>query len=1838
MPNNKTRAYYKGEFTKSKKIVDKYRQNPDLLRQKGALGELMSQREAIAHYEKRFTEVQQDILEACPPERLKQEEEEHEAFLAETTRVLSCVNDFIGRIKAHREEEITGNPSAGSSGSDISQLIALMSKQLEEQRLQRIADTEMLKFQLEEQRAQRLADKEALEATLKHTQDELKEVLNNSNNLNLSTSSGSRRMKHEPISIPEFSGVYTEWKTFQDLFIAIVDKDTSLSKCEKMHYLKKSLVGDAKEVIETLKVCDENYDQAWEKVQERYDNKSAIVNALVKKFISVPAISTPSARGVLKTQGLLAGIVESLENLGAGGKGKDPWVVYIAKSKFDNETQALWSRELGQEPPTWDQFNKFLIARGKSLENYDPVNSKTNNTNNNNSNKIVKAKKSSLVSSNVENCKCCTKYSHKLFRCKKFLALSIAKRLEFVKQNKVCLNCLCDTHSVDKCSYPPCKLCTEKHNCLLHEAFHFSTSTTNPSSSAQVPSTVSVPDSQANLLSQFGTLPWTGGNVTNMSSLHCVEEIGGNVTRVLLATAMVRVLDSHNEVHWCRAILDAGSQVNLVTTRLCQRLQLPMQSANFIVEGVGSINQPAKHQVSLTILTNYEENCKLLSLNCLVMRRVAGNQPNWDALSLNPPIPHGLQLADPQWNHSMPVDLLIGGELYWRIIKDETQLLGPGQPMLKNSAFGWLIVGPCSSQATPAPTSVTCNTASLESIDSALRRFWDVEEIPDKSESQIEQEEAETLYSATTIRDSDGRYVVHLPFKDNVGNLQDNRPSAFRQLHHLLSRLNKNPDLKLQYGEIFEEYLRLGFIERVPPSDLKEPAYYMPHHCVVREEATSTKVRVVFNASSKSQSGLSLNDVLKVGPVTQPPLKSILWRFRLHQVAMTCDIIKMYLQTMLHENHRNFQRFLWKGSNDHSVRDYRFRTLCFGVAASPHLATRSLNQLAQDEGSQFPLAANAICKSFYVDDCLMSAPSLGEIVETKHQLIEILGRAGMKLSKFQSNNPEVVQPKEGTTETEDVQISNQVIKTLGMSWNFVTDTFQFKVKHNLQTTTVTKRFILSTLARIFDPIGLIGPITTVAKIIFQDTWPLKINWDVEVPEELKTSWDKFITSLPEVENIRIPRWISDISEVTHRELHAFSDASALAYGVVVYVVCEDNFGHRSTRLLTSKSKVVPIKVNKDGARSMTIPKAELCGAQMAAKLMEDVRESLQISDCFYWTDATVVLHQIHSPKEKREIFVKRRVTDILKTSSKEQWRHVRTGENPADIISRGATPHQLMESSLWWNGPDWLSKGTSFWPPMFSSCESDSKHGVELPPVVISSNTAECSSNSQSYVPIHEYLLDHFSSFLRVKRVLAKCLQIARVWIAIHRSRRTRSTSKLYQAGPITVSDMRNAESLLIQWEQQQHLSVILRATRSGTLDRDPRTKSFRKLRPFLDEKGVLRVGGRLQSSEASYNSRHPQILPKGQLAHLIAQQEHLISLHAGPQLLLANLRQKYWPIDGRNLTRKIVRNCHTCIRAKPRPEEQLMGNLPRDRVTNVRPFLAIGIDFAGPLLIRRGTRKDTTEKCYVAVFICFSVKAVHLEVVTSLHTNAFLAAFRRFIGRRGMPARVYSDNGTTFVGADRELQRLWKSSEHQRQVGDFAVEHHIEWNFLPPRGSHHAGLVESAVKSFKHHFKRTIGLHVLTYEQLTTILVQIEAVLNSRPLVPMSENPEDLNILCPSMFLTGAALTQLPEPNLQHLNMTHLDRWQVCQRLAQDLSKRWKTEYLNTLQQRNRWNMERIDLRVGDMVLLVDELTPSMAWPLGRVVETFPGNDGRVRVINVKTIKGIYRRPITKVIYLPMK
>ncbi|XP_055716675.1 uncharacterized protein LOC129810293 [Phlebotomus papatasi] len=1124
----------------------------------------------------------------------------------------------------------------------------------------------------------------------------------------------------------------------------------------------------------------------------------------------------------------------------------------------------------------------------------------------------------------------------------------------------------------------------------------------------------------------------------------------------------------------------------------------------------------------------------------------------------------------------------------------------------------------------------------MESFDSSLRQFWEIDSVPQTSSEKSESIEAEEQFKNTTVRTESGRYMVQLPFKENLSLLENNRSSAVQQYYSLEKKMKSDQNLKDQYNNIIKEYLDLGIVEIVPYEELSEKCYYFPHHCVVKSQAVSTKVRIVFNASSRSRSGLSLNDVLKVGPVVQPELVSVLWRFRVGAVALTCDIVKMYLQTLLYPPHRDFQRFVWRESPDERLKDLRFRTVCFGVKSSPYLATRSLVQLAMEEGEKYATAAQVIQNNFYIDDCLVSAPSVSHMEIIKNELIEVLKSGGMELSKFNSNVPEIMQhTSENILPLSEVPISDQQTKTLGMIWCPRTDMFQFKINVD-HSEKITKRSILSMLARIFDPIGLLGPILTQARLIFQETWILKLDWDSELGSrddegsaELRERWIQFREDLAPLESMEIPRWISNIQFPTRMEIHGFSDASGDAYGAAVYVVCEDAIGNRSARLLTSKSKITPLKQGKH-ASTFTIPKAELCGALMAATLVKTVSSSLEAEHCFFWCDATVVLHQIHSPHGKREVFVTRRVTDILKVSEAHQWRHVPTKENPADLISRGAGSQQLIDSELWWNGPSWLSQSSDQWPPAFVASSRLDVGSCVTSRVEVSKGRSD---DVDDYPSIFEHLITRCSRFQRMKRILAQVLAIVQFWGTT--TKRTTRSSKKVSDYPLN-NYLSDAELLMLRWNQSIYLSEGLRAVQFNKLESNPKVRYLLKLKPFLDNKCILRVGGRLHFSHESKDVKHPIIIPKSPLAKLIIKEEHERLLHAGPQLLLSSLRQKYWPIDGRNATRKIVRECMVCTRANPRVQEQVMGSLPEHRVTHVRPFMAVGLDFAGPLLIRKGIRRDSTDKAYVAVFVCLSVRAVHLELVSSLHTDNFIAALRRFVARRGIPSHIYSDNGRTFVGADNELKRLLQSSDHQELVARQCEEMSIEWRFQPPYAPHHGGLWEAAVKSFKYHLKRIAGNVIMTFEELSTLLIQIEAVLNSRPLTPVTENVEDLNVLTPGSFLIGRPLCQIPDPDLGTEKYGCLKRWQLCQKISQDLSRRWKMEYLHNLQQRAKWCKSHADLKVGDLVLVKNDQSPSTIWPMGRVIQTFPGIDQRVRVVEIKTSSGIIKRPISQLVKLP--
>lgn len=349
---------------------------------------------------------------------------------------------------------------------------------------------------------------------------------------------------------------------------------------------------------------------------------------------------------------------------------------------------------------------------------------------------------------------------------------------------------------------------------------------------------------------------------------------------------------------------------------------------------------------------------------------------------------------------------------------------------------------------------------------------------------------------------------------------------------------------------------------------------------------------------------------------------------------------------------------------------------------------------------------------------------------------------------------------------------------------------------------------------------------------------------------------------------------------------------------------------------------------------------------------------------------------------------------------------------------------------------------------------------------------------------------------------------------------------------------------------------------------------------------------------------------------------------------MLASVREQFWPIGGRDLARRTARKCVICIRQYGRTMSNIMGNLPSQRVTPGFPFSTIAVDFAGPFMItdRRGRGCKIT-KCYLCLFICLRFKCVHLEAVSELSKDAFILSLRRFISRRGKPKEIYCDNGKNFVAAAKEINTFFK--QNSGPILEFAGDHNIEFKFSPAYAPNFNGYVEAGIKSAKFHIKRILGNTHLTFEELSTLFAQIEAVLNSRPLCPLSSSPKDYAALTPGHFLLGRPLTSLPAPDLTETNIRNLDRFNRLEQIRQHFWQRWQSEYVMELQQRSKWRTRARDLQQGDLVLIKEENQPPMLWRLGRVLKLHTGSDGVPRVADIDTVRGVVRRALNRICLL---
>lgn len=1579
-----------------------------------------------------------------------------------------------------------------------------------------------------------------------------------------STNSSHSELRLPSIQLPDFDGDLSNWVRFRDLFIALVDSKENLSHVEKLEYLRTKLKGEASTIVKHLNPTNDNYKIAWDLIKANYDKPDVIQRKYFEILFDQKSVKSGTS---VEFRQFYNNTVECYNALKVMNNSIDSWdcvLLYLIEKKLDQDTLTLWHRQQkDDEPQTFPQFLKFLSKRAIELEN---IHKTSHQSRHSGRDKVV------TMAYTTQTCPLCNG-DHFLYSCQQFKSLVINERRELVRANKLCFNCLKDKHFSKDCKSGSCKICSLKHNTLLHIGGHMSESVNNlPSSDLQeVPSSISINSSTENAHQT-----------------------------TLLPTAIIMVRDKNNSLQPCRALIDSGAQSTLISEACAQRLKLDRSHDNTLLYGVGGDHPTyTKGKIQLEIYAKNVKKTIFVKTYCL--SNLTQYLPTQTINSQKLNYFKNLELADPAYNKKNRIDIIIGADVFAHCISEGRRSHPSGSPIAVNTIFGWIVIGNVNVQ-----TEHSTFIAHIHSgLDVQLQKFWETEECNIQTKFlSPEEEKAEQHFRKNVQRQQDGRYMVRLPFKTDTIEIGESKSAAMRRLESMERKFKGNLDLKVEFHKFMDEYIDLNHMEISPQGTKK--GYFMPHHAVLKPSSTTTKLRVVFDASCKSSNDSSLNDHLLVGPTVQNDLFTILLKFRKFQIGFTADVEKMYRQVLIHPEDRSYQRILWRRTPDESPEAYQLRTVTYGTAAAPFLATRALQQTAFDNCDEYPNETDEIINNFYVDDYMSCAPDIESANSLRLTITSILSRSGFNLRKWSSNSQqfrEGISPEAKACASETIIDSSDTVKTLGLLWNTTTDCFQYSVYFQESSEEITKRRILSDISKIFDPIGWLSPVVITLKIFMQKLWLKGIDWDQNLPNDLKNEWLQLKKNIEHIEDLQIPRWCNfNIGD--HIELHGYSDSSELAYAAAIYIRIIRPDGSTSTCLLTAKTRVTPI-------RQITLPRLELCAAHLMVKLMMKVKTALHLEDVasFGWTDSTVVLAWISDHPRRWKSFVANRTSFIIENLPASQWNHIASKQNPADLATRGISSTDIIGNTLWWQGPHTLQNFRV------------QPHSSNLNPEIIPDKKKAIIATA---IPDKEVdFFNRYSSYSKLLRITALIFR----FIENCKSKKTNCDGKY---GFLTTDELDKAHAAMVKLSQQlSYGNEIRQLTLNKPLSS---THKLAALTPFLDSQSILRVGGRLENADINYDQKHPYILHKdNNLTLLIVRYYHIKYLHAGTRQMHYLLSLKYWIPNVTYLIKRVYYSCTICMRFRQLPYQQRMGDLPNHRVQPGSTFINVGIDFAGPILIRSWKgRGSKSYKCWIAVYVCLSTKAIHLEAVTELSTAAMLASLRRFVSRRGKPIHIYSDNGTNFVGCNQELRQLFEFLHtNQYLISNELSNQQIQWHFIPPSAPNFGGVWEAGVKSVKFHLKRVLGNSTTTYEELTTLLCQIECCLNSRPLCLKFEG--DTDPLTPGHFLILRPMTSIPDENLIDVNVNRLTRWQYMQQLVQQFWSKWSMEYLTQLQKKPKWDQKLQNLQINDVVLIKDDNLSPTQWLLGKITTTHPGKDGLVRVATVKTKNGLLKRSVSK-------
>ncbi|XP_062710719.1 uncharacterized protein LOC115269391 [Aedes albopictus] len=1605
--------------------------------------------------------------------------------------------------------------------------------------------------------------------------------------------------------LPEFAGNPEDWPLFFSMYTSSTQM-CGFSNEENMLRLRKCLKGKALDAVKSRLLHPSNVAGVLSTLKMLYGRPEAIVQAAIRKIRSLPSPEVDRLESLVNFALTVENLVATIEVCGV----RD--FVYNASLKFELVERlppALrldWAKYTrGNPAPNLLDFSSWLYSMAEDASAVMQTCSTAPRSRSNKKDAFINVHSESIKDTRdrtrepFKECFVCKGSCPAITKCKRFGELSYESKWSVIREAKLCRKCLRKHKGT----------CRQQNNCGINGCTYLHHPLLHSEKSRSDTGAVAATNSSCNI------------HQTQTSD-------------VLFRIAPV-VLHGPAKTVRTYAFIDDGSELSLMEHSLAQELGLQGSQTALCLKWTGDTsrmeNNSQKVDVAISPSRNTSQRHKLADVRTI------------KELKLRPQTLIASEMQS-RYRHlaGIPFDSYIDVSPRILIGLDNAQLGHafksregkPSEPIAVKTRLGWIVYGSCSSIQHSeshinyhAVQVCECNEASDESLHTAMKNYFALDSMgiskPEKKLLSVDDQRAMEILEAVTYR-KDGHYESGLLWKYDAVRLPDSKAMALRRWECLERRMEKDEELAGALRKKMFDYVQKGYVRKLTSEELKirhPREWYLPVFPVYNPNKPG-KLRLVWDAAATAH-GISLNSVLLKGPDQLTSLLTVLIQFREYRVAVCGDIRDMFHQVLMREEDQHCLRFYWEGDIQGGAPNvYVMTVMTFGACCSPTTAQYVKNINAKRFEADFPQAVEAIVKKHYVDDMLASVETEEEAVKLAQDVKRIHAAGGFEMRNWLSNSLIVRESLQEDTSTEKylgAEEENFTEKVLGLWWNTNTDCFTFKVSQRYDRDLLsgcrrpTKREVLRTLMMMFDPLGFISHFLMYLKVLMQEIWRSSIDWDTPIEEPQFQKWLVWLKVLPEVANVQLPRCYRlsvSMDSSCNIQMHTFVDASESGFAAVVYLRFEQG-DVTETAFVSAKTRVAPLKF-------LSIPRSELQASILGVRLANSVARSLSVavSKRYFWTDSRDVLCWLNSDHRRYSQFVAFRVSDILETTDAKEWRWVPTKLNVADEGTKWTRQPNLSASSRWFQGPEFLRKPQEEWPSPSHHGPTDTEIRAHL---LVHVSTTESIINPQN-----------FSNWTTILRTTAF------VFRYISNSRRM---TKQRTGGPLTQQELARAENFLYRLAQSDEYAeemAILFNNRLCETDKQsiPKSSSIAFFCPFLDESDVLRVRGRTGACPMiDYDAVNPIILPRTHhVTHLILLQYHRKYHHQNHNTVLNEIRQRYRIPRLKSTYNTIRKQCQECMNDRAMPQPPAMSDLPAARLAAFsRPFTHMGVDYFGPILV---TANRKTEKRWVLLATCLTIRAIHLQVAHTLTTDSCIMAIRNVIGKRGTPAVIYSDQGTNFRGASKELEASMENLDFERLKTEFTTPH-TTWIFNPPASPHMGGAWERLIRTVKQNLNKLLPSRSLSYEVLENLLIEVENVVNSRPLTSIPVEDDESPVLTPNHFLLGSSNGLRSWVPLDSSPAALKNCWHLSQSLANQFWTQWLRDYLPTITRRTKWFNPVKPIEVGDIVVIVDPSHPRNCWPKGRIISTKCGVDGQVRWATVQTTSGIYERPAVKLAVL---